>query len=140
MPTLRVLRPLLALLATLALAVLVVADRLRGGGVQPLGLSPRLWASVLFPVQAFSFTLAHAVRARRKPPRASANAISLAAQPRLSTLEFAELCAIMLTIGYSLITDERLDASLRPGWRLVVVVTLVLVPVMAKLITERTGS
>lgn len=139
MALLRVLRPLLGVLATLVLAVLVVADRL-GMGQRPLHLSPRQWAILVFPIQAFSFVLGRAIRGRRKVRRPAAHLATSPRAARLSNLEFAEICALMLTVGYWFMIDERLDTMLRPGWRVVLLGILVLIPIMAKLVTERTEA
>ena len=132
-PSFRVVRPLVGILLTLALAALVIADKLTGG-MHPLGLEPRLWAAVVYPLQIFSFTLYRALRGRRRP--SSVRGSSLAARSRFSSLEFAEVCAFVLSLGYWFLTNEQLDRMLQPGWRLVVVAILVVIPLLAKVMSD----
>jgi hypothetical protein len=131
----RVLRPLLSVLVTAALTAFVIIDRV-GDGQRLLGLDPPAWARLVFPVQVTSLAIARAIRARRKRLGLE-GAGEVPAKPRFSTLEFAELCAIVLTIGYSFLINRRLDESLAPGWQIVLVAILVAIPLVAKLVTER---
>jgi hypothetical protein len=139
-PSFRVFRPLVSILLTVALAALVAADRILHG-VHPLGLEPRLWAAIIFPLQLFSFGLYRTLRGRRPPStvRGTRNA-SLVAPARFSSLEFAEVCAFVLSIGYWFLTNEQLDRVLQPGWRVMVGVMLVSIPLLAKLLSERPQS
>jgi len=136
-PSFRVVRPLAGILLTVALAALVAADRVLHG-LHPLGLDPRLWAAIIFPLQIFSFALYRALRGRRAP--GSVRGGSLAAAPRFSNLEFAEVCAFVLSIGYWFLTSEQLDRVLEPGWRVMVAVMLLSIPLLAKLASERPRS
>ncbi|MEO8178493.1 MAG: hypothetical protein ABI895_06635 [Deltaproteobacteria bacterium] len=137
LPSFRVVRPLVGVLLTVVLAALVAADRVLHG-VRPLGLDPRLWAAIIFPPQIFSFALYRALRGRRAP--SSLRAASLAAPARFSSLEFAEVCAFVLSIGYWFLTSEQLDRVLQPGWRVMVGVMLLSIPLLAKLLSERPGG
>jgi len=134
LPSFRRARPLVGILLTVALAALVVADKITGG-VHPLGLEPRLWAAVVYPLQIFSFTLYRALRGRRRPR--SVRGGSLAAGARFSTLEFAEVCALVLSLGYWFLTNEQLDRVLQPGWRVVVIAILLSLPLLAKVTSDR---
>jgi hypothetical protein len=133
-PSFRIARPLVGILLTVALAALVAADRVLHG-VHPLGLEPRLWAAIVFPLQIFSFALYRALRGRRAP--SSVRSASLAAPARFSSLEFAEVCAFVLSLGYWFLTSEQLDRVLQPGWRVMVAVMLLSIPPLAKLLSER---
>jgi hypothetical protein len=132
-PSFRVLRPLVGILLTVALAALVAADKITGG-LHPLGLDPRLWAAVVYPLQIFSFTLYRALRGRRRP--SSVRRGSLTAAARFSSWEFAEVCAFVLSLGYWFLTNERLDGMLQPGWRFLVVAILLVVPLLAKVMSD----
>jgi hypothetical protein len=133
-PSFRVVRPLVGILLTVALATLVAADRVLHG-LHPLGLDPRLWAAIIFPLQIFSFVLYRSLRGRRAP--SSVRSASLTPPGRFSSLEFAEVCAFVLSIGYWFLTNEQLDRVLQPGWRVMVGVMLLSIPLLAKLLSER---
>jgi hypothetical protein len=137
LPSFRVLRPLVGILLTVALAALVAADRALHG-VHPLGLEPRLWAAIIFPLQIFSFVLYRTLRGRRAPNsvRSGRNS-SLLAPSRFPSLEFAEVCAFVLSIGYWLLTNEQLDRVLPPGWRVMIGLMLLSIPLLTKLLSER---
>jgi len=133
-PSFRIVRPLVGILLTVVLAALVAADRVVHG-LHPLGLDPRLWAAIVFPLQIFSFVLYRTLRGRRAP--GSVRGASRAAPARFSSLEFAEVCAFVLSIGYWFLTSEQLDRVLQPGWRVMVAVMLLSIPLLAKLLSER---
>ncbi len=133
----RVLRPLVGILATVALAIFVVADHL-GLAPRPLVLGPREWAPLIFSTQVTSMAIGRAFRLRRKARRGGPGSGAVAAEPRFTNLEFAEMCAIVLTVGYWFLTDARMDSMLAHGWRLVLVGILLAIPLVAKLVSDRT--
>ena len=56
LPSFRVFRPLVGIVLTVLLVLLVAADR-AFGEVHPLGIEPRIWAAIVFPIQILCFGL-----------------------------------------------------------------------------------
>jgi hypothetical protein len=141
LPSFRVFRPLVGIVLTLLLVLLVGADR-AFGGVHPLGLEPRIWTAIVFPIQIFSFLLYRTLRRYRGPRSVRGGSIrpSITPSGRFSSWEFGEVCAITLSVGYWFLTSEQLDRMLQPGWRVLVAGILLVLPLMAKAISERPGT
>ena len=146
LPSFRVFRPLVGIVLTVLLVLLVASDR-AFGEVHLLGLEPRIWAAIVFPIQIFSFMLYRTLRRYRSPRSVRAGDVrsaslrpSLSPSGRFSSWEFAEVCAIALSLGYWFLTSEQLDRMLQPGWRVLVAGILLVLPLMAKAISERPGT
>ncbi|HEU4582070.1 MAG TPA: hypothetical protein VFS67_27630 [Polyangiaceae bacterium] len=151
LPSFRVFRPLVGIVLTLLLVLLVAADR-AFGGVHPLGLEPRMWTAIVFPIQIFSFLLYRTLRRYRSPRSVRGGDVrggdvrggsirpSITPSGRFSSWEFGEVCAIALSVGYWFLTSEQLDHMLQPGWRVLVAGILLVLPLMAKAISERPGT